>query len=56
MMKMMIMKKNYIVPTMAMSAFAPVSILMSSGESGRSVNTNVGLTGGSNSGDVLKAY
>ncbi|MBQ6724577.1 MAG: hypothetical protein IJQ84_08745 [Paludibacteraceae bacterium] len=48
------MKKNYIVPTMLESAVAPVSILMSSGS--RSVDSNLNIHGGSNSGNAAAAF
>ena len=56
MVKLSIMKK-YIVPSIAASVISPVSVLMSSGESGKTVTTNLNnvyYQGGS--GDASGAF
>lgn len=51
------MKRNYISPVTTAQIIQNTHFLCSSGSGGgRSINSNVGLTGGNNSGDVTTAF
>ena len=50
------MKKNYLTPVTTAQIIQYAHFLCASGGGGRSISSNVGLSGGDNSGDVAAAF